>query len=327
MSGPTAILVASEGASGPAPRRAGSVGSVTITDQTPAYLVQGQEVRVPVEVRSAKMVQASWLVPATAAQQLVEPSGLQVVRIAGTLAMCSIAAVQYTDSDLGPYNEIAVAFVVEPHDGASGASAIGGGVTTLIHRLPVNQTFTCEAGRDIWGFPKWVADITWRESGRRTEVAMLDDGELVLGLAVRRSPIPAPAQEIEMSCYSHRDGTLRRTPWTNRVSDARVAPAGARLELGTRHPMATELRDLGLPKRPVFSMSVGHLGELRRRRGGVEAGPARPLSSVTMETEVPLAIIGTCVVACRAARRGAASAAGSGALDRALFERRNEPRA
>lgn len=232
---------------------------MTVTDDHPTYAVQGQFVTVPVEVRSAKMVQASWLVPATAAQEIVDYSGLRVKRMAGTLAMCSIAAVQYTDNDLGPYNEIAVAFVVEPHDGSTGGSALGGDVTTFIHKLPVNQTFTCEAGRDIWGFPKWVTDITFTDRGRRTEAVLLDDEEFVLSLAVGRGLLPVPAREVAMSCYSFRDGVLRRTPWTNRVDEARVAPAGATLELGTRHPMATELRTLGLPKRPIMSMRVGHL--------------------------------------------------------------------
>jgi hypothetical protein len=174
--------------------------------------------------------------------------------------MCSIAAVQYTDNDLGPYNEIAVAFVVEPHDGSAGGSSMTGDVTTFIHKLPVNQSFTCEAGRDIWGFPKWVTDITFTDRGRRTEAVLIDDGEFVLSLSVGRGLLPMPARELPMSCYSHRDGVLRRTPWTNRVDDARVAPAGAQLELGTRHPMAAELRSLGLPKRPIMSMSVGQLG-------------------------------------------------------------------
>jgi hypothetical protein len=233
---------------------------LTLTDDNPTYAVQGQYVTVPVEVRSAKMVQASWLVPATTAQRLIDYSGLRIRRMASTLAMCSIAAVQYTDNDLGPYNEIAVAFVVEPHDGSAGGSPTGGDVTTFIHKLPVNQSFTCEAGRDIWGFPKWVTDITFTDRGRRTEAVLIDDGEFVLSLAVGRGLLPMPARELAMSCYSSRDGVLRRTPWTNRVDDARVSPAGAQLELGTRHPMADELRSLGLPKRPIMSMSVGQLG-------------------------------------------------------------------
>jgi hypothetical protein len=228
--------------------------------EAPTFVVQGQYVTVPVEVRSAKMVQASWLVPATAAQKLIDYSGLRIHRMAKTLAMCSVAAVQYTDNDLGPYNEIAVAFVVEPHDDEPAGSPMSGNVTTFIHKLPVNQSFTCDAGRDVWGFPKWVADITFTERGRRTEAVLIDDGEFVLSLSVGRSPVPMPTRAVEMSCYSYRDGVLRRTPWTNRVSDARISPAGARLELGTRHTMATDLRSLGLPRRPIMSMSVGRLG-------------------------------------------------------------------
>jgi hypothetical protein len=231
---------------------------MTVTDAASTFAVQGQYVTVPVEVRAAQMVQASWLVPATTAQRIIDYSGLHVVRMAKTLAMCSIAAVQYTDNDLGPYNEIAVAFVVQPHDGSSG-SAFGGDVTTFIHKLPVNQSFTCEAGRDIWGFPKWVTDIGYVEEGRHTEATLVDEDEFVLGLTVGRSIVPMPDRAVEMSCYSFRDGVLRRTPWTNRVSLAHVRPAGAKLEIGPRHPMALELRDLGLPKRPVMSMTVGHL--------------------------------------------------------------------
>lgn len=248
----------------------------------PSYTVLGQTITVPVEVRSAAMVQASWLVSATAAQTMIDYSGLLVKRIMGTLAMVSIAAVQYTDNDLGPYNEVALAVVVEPHedepaqpDGGipdwvpligkfsapdpEDAPKKAGTVTTFIHRLPVNQKFACAAGRDIWGFPKWVCDITYLDRGPRTDVVMIDQDDLLLGLSVRHGLIPLPPQDIEMSCYSCREGVLRRTPWTNRTQQVRGSVAGARLELGTRHPMAVQLRELGLPKRPIMSMSVGHL--------------------------------------------------------------------
>lgn len=222
--------------------------------------VRGHRIPIPVEVRSAKMIQASWLVSASAAQGMIDYSGLRVRRMAGTLATVSLAAVQYTDTDLGPYNEIAVAVVVEPHDGSGGGSLAGGSVTTFIHRLPVNQKLTCAAGRDIWGFPKWVSDITFSDGPRRTDVVMQEKNDLVLGLSVSRGFLPLPDQELEMSCYSYREGVLRRTPWTNRNTDVTMGIGGGRLELGTRHPMATQLRSLGLPKRPIMTMRVGSLG-------------------------------------------------------------------
>lgn len=223
------------------------------------YDVDGEWVTIPVEVRSAWMIGAQFFVDASAAQAVIDYSGLRVARQRGDRAVCSITAVQYLDNDLGPYNEIAVAFVVTPHDAPPDHKPNFRNPTTFIHRLPVNQTFTCAAGKGIWGFPKWVTDITYRRQGRRTEAVLVDDGELVLGLQVQRGPIPIPARDLHMSCYACNDGVLRRTPWTTRNKAMWGSVGGACLELGSTHPMARELRDLGLPAKAVFSMTTGRL--------------------------------------------------------------------
>lgn len=224
--------------------------------------VLGQPVSVPVQVRSAAMVGGTFTVPATAAQKLIDYSGLRIVKVAGTLGICMVSAVQYTDNDLGPYNEIALALVVHPPDGppTSPTTLLGGNVTTFIHRLPVNQTFTCAAGRDIWGFPKWVADINFQERPGRTDVVMLDDGEHAATLSVRtRGRIPVPDNEMEMACYSFREGTLRCTPWTMRLSRARMGFGGVEVHVGERNQLADDLRALGFPKKGLFAQAVGHL--------------------------------------------------------------------
>jgi hypothetical protein len=225
-----------------------------------SYEVAGEIVTLPVEVRSARMIGAQYFVDADVAQGIIDDSGLTIARQRGNRAVCSVNAVQYLDNDLGPYNEIAVAFVVHAHD-APDAKVDMRKPTTLIHRLPVNQTFTCAAGKGIWGFPKWVTSIdlstTPSRWGKVTEAVLIDDDEFVLALSVRRSPVPLPAQEMEMSCYSWCDGILRRTPWTTRTSRTTARIGGAQIELGSRHPMAQELRRLGLPKKAFMSMTTG----------------------------------------------------------------------
>jgi hypothetical protein len=224
--------------------------------------VLGEEVAVPVEVRSAKMVGGTFTAPYTAAAHLIAYSGLTPVKVAGTLAICMVSGVQYTDNDLGPYNEIALAVVVEPvgHHGSGALGLATGNVTTFIHRLPVNQEFTCAAGRDIWGFPKWVADINVQERPGRTDVVMLDDGEHAMTLSVdTRWSIPVPDNEMEMACYSYRDSTLRLTPWTMRLSSTRMRFGGATVAVGERNQLADDLRALGFPKRGLASQVVGHL--------------------------------------------------------------------
>lgn len=230
----------------------------TATTSAPhSYVVDGETVTIPVEVRSAHMVGAQYFVDAEAAQRLIDYSGLRVATQLRDKAVCSISAVQYLDNDLGPYNEIAIALVVHPHDAAPGEKPDFRKPTTFIHKLPVNQAFTCAAGKGIWGFPKWVTSISFVERHRSTDAVLIDDGEFVLGLTVKRSPLPMPGQELEMACYSWCDGVLRRTPWVTRNQDVTALVGGATLELGSRHPMALELRALGLPKRAFMSMTTG----------------------------------------------------------------------
>src|SRR5580700_11692206 len=66
---------------------------------------------------------AWYLVPAAAAQRIVEPTGLEVTGPVPGRAMVALAACRYDDTDLDPYHEVAVSFVVRPHDAPAPASA------------------------------------------------------------------------------------------------------------------------------------------------------------------------------------------------------------
>ncbi len=212
------------------------------------YVVQGQEVTIPVRIRDATACSALFAVPARAAQQVIGYSGLQVTEPIPGRALCSLAFVRYTDGDLGPYHEFAVAFGVR-----------GNGV--FIHWLPVNQEFTLEAGRTIWGFPKELADIDLDVSGPSKRCRVLQEGKLVIELILRPGvPVPSlpAARHARLDAYSCGDGVLRRTAWTMDPRGVRARPGGARVRLGS-HPIADELRSLGLPRRAIMSSTVQHV--------------------------------------------------------------------
>lgn len=213
--------------------------------------VAGRQVALPVEVRTARSAAATFVVHHDAAARLMDGTGLLPKRLPGGRALCILAMVQYVDNDLGPYNEVALSLAV----GADGAAPAG----AYIHQLPVDGDFTCAAGRGIWGFPKWLADIDVAIDHRRAHCRLVQEGELVLELDIRSRPLPLPARAIEMSAYAHLDGATRRTPFTTRPTAVRGGPLGAHLVLGDRHPMARELRDLGLPRRALMSSVIGNL--------------------------------------------------------------------
>lgn len=223
--------------------------------------VLGREVRLPVEVREARSAAATFVVGHDAAARLMAGTGLEPKRLPGGRAVCILAAVQYVDNDLGPYNEVAFCLAV----GGAGDAPPG----AYIHQLPVDGEFTCAAGRDVWGFPKWIAEIDIRVEDGGLRCHLAQEGEMILDLHVRARPVPLPSKPAEMSAYARLGGVTRRTPFTSRASGVRGGPLGATLVLGDRHPMAQDLRSLGLPKRPVLSTVIGNLA--------ATFGPAEPV--------------------------------------------------
>lgn len=250
------------GSDASAPPRAGE------DSEAASWEVLGRRVSVPVEVRRAAQWSVQYLVPRAAAQRLVDPTGLTVAGPLPGKALVAIAVCRYDDTDLDPYHEVAVSFVVRPHDAdpiASGLERLRefgtGDVGVYIHQLPVDQEFTCAAGRDIWGFPKWLATIDIDESSGRpgargsgTAVRLVDGGEHVLSLTLAgggRLKLPSQAPPT----YSFREGVLRRTTWTTSSEGVSGRLGGSTLVLGD-HPLAEELRSLGLPRRALFSSSA-----------------------------------------------------------------------
>lgn len=130
---------------------------------------------------------------------------------------------------------------------------------TFIARLPVNQEFSCEAGRTIWGFPKSVADIAIDYADPSVSCTLRMEGELVLRLTLPRGgddempPMP-------MATYTIIDGAPHRTTFTQAGTRAQVlvGGGGVTLVLGD-HPMAKELVELGIGAEAQISTWIEHM--------------------------------------------------------------------
>ncbi len=224
------------------------------------HTVAGTVLTMPVRVRTAVTHVAMFSVGSAAAQRLIDYSGLQVYQYRPGRAVTMLMLVRYIDGDLGQYHEFGTAVMVAP----PGSSARGlrglGSAAAFIHHLPVNQSFTLEAGRNIWGFPKVMADFTTRDSPR-FDFDVTVDGRLVAGIEFGRGlPVPAAltSRPQLLTAYSHMDGVTREIPWEMRNSGVRMRLGGAKLRLGD-HPYAAELASLGLPKRAFASQSSANV--------------------------------------------------------------------
>jgi hypothetical protein len=233
-------------------------GAIAVEPRGPRVF-DGREVRLPVVVRDAVSGAATYLVSAAAARRLLPGPELEVVELLPGRAILTIACIDYRDNDLGDYNEVSLAFFVRRRDESGRLPWLGAAVdllrnrlATWIWKLPVDQRFTCEAGRGIWGFPKRFEDRAGRRSCR-----LVMDGKHVLTVTMARGGARR-LPDVGMVTYSWIDGVLHATRFVSGADGVGIRLGGAELVLGD-HPLAAELRALGLPRRALMSVSMEHM--------------------------------------------------------------------
>lgn len=206
-----------------------------------SYEIQGQTVTLPVEVREASAGVAFFEIDAEAANRFLPGDAFEVVESAPGRAQLLFALIDYKDNDLGDYLEIGITLFVRPSGDPDPASE-----GTFIVHLPVDQSFTCEAGCTIWGFPKTVQQISADYGNDAVAWTLTMDGQLVLRITVPRSGTDE-MPDMDIHTYTYVAGVPHRTQFTQGGTGAQVLLGGdgVSLELGD-HPIAKELGALGL---------------------------------------------------------------------------------
>lgn len=225
------------------------------------YWIDGREVKLPVRIHSAAMLMNAFTVPTNAAKEIIESSGFRPIEIWPGKALLLLIAVDYRKSDLGDYNEGAIIFpVLTP---GKPATPILGGVlgvalgsaSIFVYRMPVDQPFTTHAGRFIWGFPKWVTQMCVEFGDGNARGRFFDEGELVYEIFAATGGKLA-FRNHRASALAIRNGMAWKTYGMGSGAGIRVRLGGVEPRIGDRHPLANQLRMLGLPKKPLFTVSA-----------------------------------------------------------------------
>ena len=240
-----------------------SAAAADVAGRPGEYVIQGKTVRLPVEVRDATSMSAMFVVPAAGVRRLIPAPGLYVPELLPGRTLCVVAAIEYRDTDLGVYNEVSIAFFVK-HGGPPPTPLFGllsgfqrREIGAYIHHLPVTTSFSRDAGRDIWGFPKTVDEIEFCDEGAQRICRWAADGTHVLTFSLPRGG-RRRMKDMPQDAYAWRDGVLRKTPSVMGGEGVAMRLGGATLLLGA-HPIADELRGIGLPRRALMSTWVEHM--------------------------------------------------------------------
>jgi hypothetical protein len=209
-------------------------------------LSDGTEVPLPVRYFDAQCLLATFVTELSAATALLEGTGLQATLQEDGKAIALLGCFEYRTTDIGPYNEVCLAV---------SAVAPGDPIPALyVTNLPVTTAAANQAGREIWGFNKFVTSIEIERERNDFSTMVRDPGDAtILMLEGRRSASVqmAPADVLTFSVLA---GKVLKT--VVRVMTSFKVSGGENfvLNAGTSaHPMANNLRTLALDgARPVL---------------------------------------------------------------------------
>ena len=215
---------------------------------------------LPVRYTDGSALACIYRVDLAAAREVVSCELVEPLPVGGK-AMAQLMALEYRETSVGPYNELGVLVLVRRRGRAPSS------VKTLlaparvedagwwIVNLPVTTGFACAAGRELWGFPKYLTRLDTEFD--RDAVQIILGEELVIEHRTRFGlTMPAPPYVL----FSELAGRLLRT----------VVPSEHKLRMGGARsvrvyvtgdgPTAATVRRLGLERqRPMFAARAGRL--------------------------------------------------------------------
>lgn len=254
---------ATDGGDGHAGASAGAVRAADaepIRDGDTVRLSTGQRVKLPLETE-ARVVAAGFPADRGAVRAAL-PEGLVPIRATPTKAAVAVVSVAYDRigrrGQIDPYDELVVLLPCvptgsKPLAAVPYASLVRYGIGGYVEALPVTSSVGRALGREVWGFPKTVAEVTHeeREGGRRTTVRR--DGQRVLAVSVDRPP--TVDWRVATTGYSRRDGELLRERLSLAGSVGGAPRGSASVSFG-EHPRGRELAELDVGETPLVRLAA-----------------------------------------------------------------------
>jgi hypothetical protein len=209
-------------------------------------LSDGAECSLPIRYFDAQYLVAAFLAAPDKASELLAGTGLQPALQEDGRAIVDLYCIEYRKTDIGPYNEVGLTVRAKAPGDPIAASYV-------LH-LPVTTAVANRAGREIWGYNKFVAGIDVKSEGRTFSTVLRDSGhEIISALEGRRgASVPMPATDI--LTFSLDQGRLIKTVIKVLTPSFASGGDGLHFTVGpSSHPMASNLRKLALDgARPVM---------------------------------------------------------------------------
>jgi hypothetical protein len=192
-------------------------------------------------------------------RELMQDPRYVPARLAPGLGVVVIACLDNRDTDIGPYREVVIAIPLnDPYFRANlPGRALRSGrrlgqLHAFVRHAPVTSEVSLRGGVDLYGYPKFIAEIDFSETDEQSRCRLAEGKEHILTFSGKRIPTPR-SQRMDFFPHLWMNGQPQSTQYKQNqlqygASSRRNA---AVLELGERHPIALELRRLLVSRKPL----------------------------------------------------------------------------
>ena len=146
-------------------------------------------VTVPILYPDVHSMWVYFSAPIHKARALLPTDRLKPISMGNGNALYGIVCFEYRDTTIGSYNEVGIGVPcrLDPSINVPIIPALFNrffSVGFYVHHLPVTTQIAYDAGVEIWGLPKFIAQITFEETDKWRRCMLEADGQEILTLEV-----------------------------------------------------------------------------------------------------------------------------------------------
>jgi hypothetical protein len=213
---------------------------------------EGQAIKLPIFYQDVLSMTASFTASTKAVKKYLPHPDMKPIEFFPGRCMVAFTAFEYRKCDIDPYNEFSISVLIKfkktqiPFFSAI-SQLIRRTYSTYVWHLPVTTEVARVGGVELYGYPKFIADIDFKKDDSWVQCDLSEKGQKILSL---RGQVleTSPGKRLRYITYTIKDNVpLVTNVFVNPIEFAQSRDsAAAQLEIGTDHPICKELRSIDL---------------------------------------------------------------------------------
>ncbi len=214
--------------------------------------------KLPVFYYDTTTITAIYTASSSKVKKLLPRSEMNPVETSPGRCLVAFVAFEYRQTDIDPYNEFAIAFLItfdKPQVPFITAftQMFRRRMTAYVWHLPVTTEIARIGGVELYGYPKFIADIEFQKEADQISCHLSENGNKILSLT--GTVLPAErGKNSKIITYS----VINDIPLVTNIHINQLEFAESRnkqdatLELGSDHSICRQLQKIGLSATPIL---------------------------------------------------------------------------